>query len=72
MPVVTCYVDCLPRRGISDKGGRAHHRGQSVGHRPSLVAAHYLMSFMEQVFAVFAVLTILGASVAYWRTHRRR
>jgi len=26
------------------------------------------MSFM----AVFAVLTILGASVAYWRTHRRR
>ena len=56
MPVVTCYVDCLPRRGISDKGGRAH----------------YLMSFMEQVFAVFAVLTILGASVAYWQTHRRR
>jgi len=30
------------------------------------------MSFMEQVFAVFAVLTILGASVAYWQTHRRR
>ena len=30
------------------------------------------MTFMEQVFAVFAVLTILGASVTYWRTHRRR
>ena len=30
------------------------------------------MTFMEQVFALFAVLTILGASVTYWRSHRRR
>ena len=29
------------------------------------------MTFMEQVFAVFAVLTILGASLTYWRSHRR-
>ncbi len=29
------------------------------------------MTFMEQVFTVFAVLTILGASVTYWWTHRR-
>jgi hypothetical protein len=29
------------------------------------------MTFMEQVFAVFAVLTILGASVTNWRTRRR-
>jgi hypothetical protein len=29
------------------------------------------MTFMEQAFAVFAVLTILGASVTYWRTRRR-
>jgi len=30
------------------------------------------MTFMEQVFALFAVLTILGASVTYLRSHRRR
>jgi len=29
------------------------------------------MTFMEQVFAVFTVLTILGASLTYWRSHRR-
>jgi hypothetical protein len=29
------------------------------------------MTFMEQVFTVFAVLTVIGASVIYWRTHRR-
>lgn len=30
------------------------------------------MTFMEQVFTVFAVLTVIGASVIYWRTHHRR
>ena len=30
------------------------------------------MTFMEQVFALFAVLTILGASLTFWRTRRCR
>jgi len=29
------------------------------------------MSFMEQLFLIGALLSVLGASIAYWRTHRR-
>jgi len=30
------------------------------------------MTFMEQVFALGAAISIIGASIAYWRTHHRR
>lgn len=29
------------------------------------------MTFIEQVFLVFAIISVIGASVTYWRTHRR-
>ncbi len=29
------------------------------------------MTFMEQVFALVAAISVIGASITYWRTHRR-
>jgi len=30
------------------------------------------MTFVEQVWLLFALVAVIGASVTYWRTHRRR
>ena len=29
------------------------------------------MTFMEQVFALFATISVIGAAITYWYTHRR-
>ncbi len=29
------------------------------------------MTFIEQVFLVVLIIGVIGASVTYWRTHRR-